>query len=106
MAETAKRMAITIVALNRNFSKPLRVNLVLPCSLPKALPRLASERCRRIATTKTTDRTAWMYGRMFVIYLSKYHSIASYLTSIISMMIKSSHYEEDCKETKDNSSRR
>lgn len=99
-------MAITIVALNKNFSKPRLVNLVLPCSLPKALPKLASERCRRIATTNTTERTAWMYGSMFVIYLGNNHSIALTLTSIISMMIKSSHYEESNQKNKDNACRR
>lgn len=59
--DEAKRMAITIVALNRNFSKPLLLYLVAPkLSAPKALPRPASDLCIKIPITKITESTACM----------------------------------------------
>lgn len=62
-AEIAKRQAITIVAIKRVFSKPLRswCPTVNP-SPPKPDPRPASDRCRRMAPTRRMERITWTYG--------------------------------------------
>lgn len=64
-ADTAKRMAMTMVAVNRPFSRPRRVwNAELKLSdPPKAPPTCAPVFWSNIAATSTTERIICTYGR-------------------------------------------
>ena len=62
-AETANKIPNIIVVLKIAFSAPRRVYFEPPSeSAPKALPRPASERCKRIATIRRADKIICMYG--------------------------------------------
>lgn len=68
MAESAKRIAIVIVAIKRVFSRPrLSWCPTAKPSPPKPEPRPASDLCRRIAPMRRMERITWTYGNAITI---------------------------------------
>ena len=61
-AESAKRIAITIVAWNKNFSNPRRVLNPPPSAPPKAPPTPALDCCSKIAPTRRIARIICIHG--------------------------------------------
>lgn len=66
IALPAKRTAITIVVINKTFSKPLRVVCSVELSPPpNAAPAEAELCCKRIVSIRITDNVIWIHGRRF-----------------------------------------
>lgn len=70
---TAKRIAKTIVELNRIFSNPLLVCFTeSPVSEPpKAPPSPSADVCIKIAIISSTDKTIWVINRIVVMWRSR-----------------------------------
>ena len=78
-AESAKRIAITIVTIKRVFSKPRRVwKAELKLSLPPNAPPMAAPVCcSKIAATRMIASTICIYGsRDEITFIGKYYIIS------------------------------
>lgn len=73
IALPAKSTAITIVVINKTFSKPLRVVCSVELSPPpNAAPAPAEFCCKSIVNIRMTDSVIWIHGRRFWIIPIKY----------------------------------